>query len=59
MPLLTDNGTQFVSGFFKTTCPFLETNRLATTMYHSQKDGEAKLINKVIVSRPRTYVIER
>ena len=39
--ILTDNGSQFVSEFFKTICYVLGIRRKTTTAYHPQTNGQA------------------
>jgi hypothetical protein len=49
LELLTDQGMQFESKLFQEMCRLLNTNKLRTTAYHPQADGQIERNNKTIV----------
>lgn len=54
--LLTDNGSQFVSGFFKHVCRYLGVKNLLTTANNPQINGQSKQFNWTIFERLLHYV---
>ena len=56
--ILTDNGTQFISEFFKTVCHIMGIRRKTTTAYHPQTNGQAERYNKTLATRLRHYVAD-
>lgn len=46
--LLTDQGTNFVSGLMKETCRLLGIKKLTTTAYHPESNGAVERLNKTI-----------
>lgn len=55
----TDNGNQFTDKFFDAVCLMLGILHFFTTVYHPQKNGQAKRFNKTIVQRLRHYVVDQ
>jgi hypothetical protein len=61
--LLTDKGMQFEAAIFQEMCRLLEIEKLRTTAYHPQCDGQTErmnktlldLLNKLPVDRPRNW----
>ena len=56
--LLTDNGGQFTSRFFLNVCRILGIQKVFTTAYHPQTNGQAERFNRTIVAQLRNYVSE-
>lgn len=56
--LLTENGPQLVSKFFAAVCSTLGVNKITTTKYRPQNNGQAELFNSTFISRLRHYVSE-
>lgn len=56
--ILKDNGKQFNSECSSTICFLLDIQRLTTTSYHPQTNGQAESYNKTILTRLRHYVAE-
>lgn len=56
--LLTYNGLQFVSQFFRTLCSLLGTKHVTTTSYQPQRNGQTERYNKTISYRLRHYLAE-
>ena len=54
--LLTDNGTQFTSRFFMQVCRILGTEKVFTTEYHPQANGQAERFNRTLLAALRNYV---
>ena len=57
--VLTDNGTQFNAKFFLAVCRELGIEKLFTTAYHPQTNGQVERYNRTIVNALRGYVSER
>ena len=56
--LLTDNGTQFTSRFFMHVCRILGIEKVFTTEYHPQTNGQAERFNRTLLAALRNYVSE-
>ena len=56
--LLTDNGKQFVSKFFREVCRVIGTNNLYTTTYNAKCNGQVERFNRTVLNLLRTYVGE-
>jgi transposase InsO family protein len=54
--ILSDNGPQFVSEFWKQLFLLLETSIRLTLLYHSQSNGGQEKFNKTLIEDLRTYV---
>ena len=54
--LLTDNGSQFTSRFFRSVCRILGIEKVFTTEYHPQSNGKAERFNRTILAQLRNYV---
>ena len=54
--LLTDNGTQFTASFFRRVCQILGIQKVFTTEYHPQANGQAERFNRTIIAAIRNYV---
>ena len=54
--VLTDNGSQFTSGFFRTVCRILGITKVFTTEYHPQTNGQAERYNRTLLAALRNYV---
>jgi Integrase core domain len=54
--LLTDNGTQFVSKFFKTMCKVLGVRQVFTTAYHPSTNGQCERFNRTALEAIIHYV---
>ena len=54
--LLTDNGTQFTAAFFRSVCRILGIQKVFTTEYHPQANGQAERFNRTIMAAIRSYV---
>jgi Integrase core domain len=56
--LLSDNGRQFTSAFFKTCCQAMGVQHVFTSAYHHQANGQVKLFNRTILARLRALAGE-
>ena len=56
--LLSDNGTQFNSKFFRSCCLILGVEQRFTTAYHPQTNGQVERFNRTILSQLRKYIGE-
>ena len=56
--LLTDNGSQFTSGFFRQVCKILGINKVFTTEYHPQTNGQAERYKRTLLAALRNYVLD-
>ena len=56
--LLTDNGSQFIATFFKHVCRILGIQKVFTTEYHPQTNGQAERFNRTILAAIRHYVAD-
>ena len=56
--LLTDNGTQFTSSFFRKVCRILGIVKVFTTEYHPQTNGQAERYNRTLLAALRHYVAD-
>jgi transposase InsO family protein len=54
--LLTDNGAQFTAKFFLAVCVELGIDKVFTTAYHPQTNGQVERFNRTIVNALRGYV---
>jgi transposase InsO family protein len=54
--IVSDQGAQFVSGFWKRVCDNLGITRLLSTAYHPETDGATEQQNKVIKTTLRELV---
>ena len=54
--VLTDNGSQFTSGFFRRVCRILGINKVFTSEYHPQTNGQAERYNRTLLAALRHYV---
>ena len=54
--LLTDNGSQFAASFFRDVCRLLGIQKVFTTEYHPQANGQAERFNRTILAALRDYV---
>jgi hypothetical protein len=57
--VLTDNGTQFNEKFFLAVCRELGIEKLFTTAYHPQTNGQVERYNRTTVNALRGFVSER
>jgi transposase InsO family protein len=57
--VLTDNGPQFTAKFFLAVCRELGIDKVFTTAYHPQTNGQVERFNRTIVNSLRGYVAER
>jgi transposase InsO family protein len=57
--VLTGNGTQFNAKFFLAVCRELGIEKLFTTAYHPQTNGQVERYNRTIVNALREYFRER
>jgi hypothetical protein len=57
--ILSDNGPQFVSEFWKQLFLLLETSIRLTSSYHPQSNGGQEKFNKTLIEDLRTYVSHR
>jgi transposase InsO family protein len=57
--LLTDNGAQFAAKFFLPVCRELGSEKVFTTAYHPQTNGQVERFNRTIVNSLRGYVSSR
>jgi hypothetical protein len=57
--ILTDNGSQFTAKFFLAVCRELGIDKVFTTAYHPQTNGQVERFNRTIVNSLRGYVAER
>jgi hypothetical protein len=57
--ILSDNGPQFVSEFWKQLFLLLETSIRLTSTYHPQSNGGQEKFNKTLIEALRTYVSHR
>ena len=57
--ILSDNGPQFVSEFWKQLFLLLETSIRLTSSYHPQSNGGQEKFNKTLIEALRTYVSHR
>ena len=53
--LLTDRGSNFLSKMFSRLCERLGTNRLVTSAYHPQTNGQTEKLNRFIAAALRAY----
>jgi hypothetical protein len=56
--LLSDNGRQFTSDFFKTCCKAMGVQHIFTSAYHPQANGQVERFNRTILARLRALVGE-
>lgn len=56
--LLTDNGPQLASTFFRGFCGMLGIRHLTSTAYHPQTQGQVERYNRTIVAQLKAYVSE-
>lgn len=56
--LLSENGPQFLSKFFKALCGYFVFNELDTTACHPHTNGHTERYNKTISARILHYVAE-
>lgn len=56
--LLTDNGPQLVSVYFRGFCRMLGIHHLTSTAYHPQTQGQVERYNRTIVAQLKAYVAE-
>ena len=54
--LLTDNGAQFTAAFSRNVCRILGIQKVFTTEYHPQANGQAERFNRTIMAAIRNYV---
>ena len=54
--VLTDNGSQFTAGFFRTVCRILGIHKVFTTEYHPQTNGQAERYNRTLLAALRNFV---
>ena len=57
--VLTDNGPQFASKFFLATCRELGIEKVFSSAYHPQTNGQVERFNRTILNSLRGYVSER
>jgi transposase InsO family protein len=57
--LLTDNGTQFNAKFFLAVFREIGIDKIFTTAYHSQTNGQVERFNRTIINPLRGYVERR
>jgi transposase InsO family protein len=57
--LLTDNGPQFTAKFFQAACAELGIDKVFTTAYHPQTNGQVERYNRTILAALRAYVAKR
>jgi transposase InsO family protein len=57
--LLTDYGPQFTAKFFQAVCGELGIQKVFTTAYHPQKNGQVERYNRTILDSLRGYVAAR
>jgi hypothetical protein len=57
--VLTDNGSQFTAKFFPAACRKLGIDKVFTTAYHPQTNGQVERFNRTIINSLRGYVAER
>ena len=57
--LLTDNGPQFTAKFFQAVCAELGIQKVFTTAYHPQTNGQVERYNRTILASLRGYVAAR
>lgn len=56
--LLTDNGSQLTSAYFRGFCGMLGIRHLTSTTYHPQTQGQVERYNRTIVAQLKAYVSE-
>jgi transposase InsO family protein len=56
--LLSDNGTQFNSRFFKDICGAMGIKQVFTSAYHPQTNGQVERFNRTILAQLRAFVGE-
>ena len=56
--LLSDNGVQFTSKFLQDVCAILCTQKLFTTAYHPQTNGQVERFNRTIIAGLRRFCSE-
>ena len=56
--LLSDNGTQFTSKFFKEICDTMSIKQVFTSAYHPQTNGQVERFNRTILAQLRAFVGE-
>lgn len=56
--LLTDNGTQLTSNYFRGVCNMMGIRTKTSTTYHPQTQGQVKRYNRTIVNQLKVYVEE-
>jgi len=54
--LLSDNGTQFKSSFFKDICQRMGTRQFFTSPYHPQTNGQVERFNRTLLAQLRAFV---
>jgi transposase InsO family protein len=57
--LLTDNGPQFTAKFFQAVCSEMGIQKIFTTAYHPQTNGQVERYNRTILASLRGYVSKR
>ena len=56
--LISDNGPQFVSRFFKAVCRLIGVKTVPTTAYHPETNGQTERYNRSLLAMLRHYVGE-
>ena len=56
--VLSDNGPQFTSRFFRETCRLVGASNLFTTTYHPRTNGQVERYNSTIVRALRHYITD-
>jgi transposase InsO family protein len=57
--LLTDNGPQFTAKFFQAVCSELGIQKIFTTSYHPQTNGQVERYNRTILASLMGYISKR
>lgn len=57
--LLSDNGPQFVSNFWKEFFSLLQTDIRLTSSYHPQSNGQTERFNRTLIEALRSFVNAR
>ena len=56
--LITDQGSNFLSDLFKTTCKFLKIKKIQTTSYHPESNGALERSHRVLEEYLRNFIKE-